>query len=243
MSTRFQVIEGINLRARLLRRAAFRLWKSGILSKAKAFIDDIKFESPEVGISNMPAIILSSFDNFSDFMVLSYLFRDKDLTFIETRGLPPQRTLDYVRSLNRVLSLDNEQADYGFFKNLLSALRDFNRSVVISPDAADRYAKHLAVDPVVIVRIAMAANVPITPVRINWQEKREHQGNKIRKCDVWIGRNIYVSPGAEEFRDIFFRQRGGRKFRNLPHEDLKEIGARIISKLRDLGKINGAYIQ
>jgi hypothetical protein len=68
----------------------------------------------------------------------------------------------------------------------------------------------------------MMANVPIVPVVTSW-------GNG--KCRVWVGSRIFISPRSEEFKDIFFKRKGLRKFKELPREDLMVIGQRIFSKL------------
>ncbi|MBI4430792.1 MAG: hypothetical protein HY587_03655 [Candidatus Omnitrophica bacterium] len=243
MATGFKLVEGLNLRARLLRRTTFRLWKSIILSKAKALIGNVNYESVEPSYSSIPVIILSSFNCFSDFLVLSYVFRDKDLTFIAGRGLPVEKSIEWLRSVNHVLYVDNNQFGYSFLKNLLSMLRNLNRSVVIPPEAALRYAGGLSVNPAVIVRIAMAASVPIIPVRFTWRAENGQLSRGIQKCDVWIGKTTYISPRTEEFHDVFFKKRGARKFRDLPDEDLAEIGSRIFAQLRGSNSFNGSHLQ
>lgn len=242
MGERFQFFEGIYLRTRLLKRVTFRLWKSFVLSRAKPLIGEIKHESLESFSSNVPAIILSSFNRFSDFLILTYLFQHKDLTFIGTRGLPNEKILNQLRAVNHVLYLDDNKIGYSFFKNFHSILCDYNRSVVISPEAAEQYAKHVAINPAVIVRIAMTASVPIIPVRFDWQEKEKGSDKGIQKCDIWVGKSIYISPRAEEFRDIFFKRRGARKFMHLPYDDLAEIGSRIFLKLKGSNPSYGASI-
>lgn len=225
-----QILEGVHLRARLLRRVTFRFWKSFVLSRAKPLIGKIEYESLENFPSNVPAIILSSFNNFSDFLILAYLFQDKELTFIATPRLPNEKTLNQIRSINHILYWYDKQSGYSFFRKVLSILRDFNRSIVIAPDATTRYANNLTIDPTLIVKLAMIANVPILPIIIRWQEESEHAG-ALRKCEVTIKRRIYISPKAEEFRDVFFQRRGTRKFKKLSREELSEIGRRIFLKI------------
>ncbi len=230
MTRRSYILDEIYLRTRLLRRIVFRMWKFFVVSKAKNLIGEIKHESPGSATASVPAIILSSFNSPLDFLILTYLFLHKDLTFIATRTLPKEKLINALRSVNHVLYYDQFKSSYPFFKGVFTVLRDFNRSLVISPEAVRQYMSNIKVDPAVIVKLAMIANVPIIPVSLNWQEKKLagcHPG----LCNIWIGKNIYISPRAEEFKDVFFKRRGARKFRNLPYEDLQEIGNRIFSKI------------
>lgn len=224
-------INDVHLRFRLIRRVVYRLWKSTFLSCARLLIGEVEVASADSLTSVAPAIILSSFTRISDFLILSYLFIDKQLTFISPRVLPDQPMINWLRSTNRLLYLSEGRIGYRFFKNLLSTLRDFNRSVVISPEAAKTYADKILVDPAVIVRIAMKANVPIIPVVLDWRRAIGNSKGIIKKCDVWVGKKIFISPRSDEFRDIFFRRKGARKFRNLPDVDLTEIGKRIFDRL------------
>lgn len=223
------LINSIYLRTRLVTRVGYRIWKSSILSSAKFLIRNVSYESGERIHSKLPAIILSTFTNLSDFLILSYLFQEKELTFIAPPNLPSEKLIMKLQAINHILYLDDKQKAYGFFKRLLTTLRDFNRSLVISPDAAQKYAEHISIDPKLLCRIAMITNVPLIPVILKWSD-RENERHK--KCSVHIGKQIFVSPRSSEFKDIFFKSRGPRKFRNIPDEDMVEIGRRILSKLK-----------
>lgn len=185
-------------------------------------IQSVDHETSQTAQLSTPAIFLSSFETPLDFWVLSYLFQEKELTFLSPRQLPADKVLKQIKRVNRVLYLD-EKVNFRFLRELLTTLRDFNRSVVISPQAAEKYASRIPIDPVIVIRIAMSATVPIIPIVISWNGK---------KCRIWVGPKIYISPQSEEFKDIFFKQRGVRKYRDLPAEDLVTIGSRIFSKLK-----------
>jgi len=211
----------MQVRLRLFRRVLYRSWKAIILRRAKSLIQSIDYESEKTALLSTPVIFLSTFESPLDFWVLAHLFQGKDLTFLFPRNLPEEKVLMKLKMTNHVLCFD-EKVGYRFLRGLLAALRDFNRSVVISPQAAEKYVAGLSVDPVVVVRIAMMANVPIVPVVTKWGSG---------KCRVWVGSRIFISPRSEEFKDIFFKRKGLRKFKELPNEDLMAIGQRIFSKL------------
>jgi hypothetical protein len=217
-----KIMKEVQLRLRLFRRVLYRAWKAIVLGRAKSIIQSIDYEAGQTALLSTPAIFLSSFETPLDFWVLSYLFQEKELTFLSPRKLPAEKTLKRLQMVNHVLYLD-EKVDFRFLRGLLAALRDFNRSIVVSPQAAEKYMSKIPVDPVVVVRIAMMANVPIIPVVTRWREG---------KCRVWVGSRIFISPRAKEFRDIFLKRKGSRKYRDLPAEDLMTIGRRIFSKLQ-----------
>ncbi|MFH0984050.1 MAG: hypothetical protein V1882_00790 [Candidatus Omnitrophota bacterium] len=214
------------IRVRLFRKLIYRLWKWTVLADAKSYIYKINDESKQASALLTPAIVLSTFSRPLDFLILFYLFQEKELTFISPRNLPFEKNFLRLSSIARMLHFDG-LIGYSFFRKLLAALRDFNRSVVISPQAISRYAGHIPIDFSVVARIAMAANVPIITVIMKWQNDVESR----KGCQVQIRKKVYVSPRSEEFKDVFFKQKGLRKFRKLPKEDLTVIGQRIFSML------------
>ena len=227
-----RIYDALYLRTRLLKRVFFRLWKHAFISNARKLIGNVVYESQESVSLATASIVLCTFGRFSDFLILSHLFFDKQLAFIAPRTLPREKVIGQLRSVSHVLYLDNDRMGYSFFRQVLGILRDYNRSIVISPEAAQRYASWLYVDSAVIVRIAMIANAPIIPVVFNWSKNGEGTGKRSNKCDVWIGKSIYISPSSPDFKDVFFRKKGFRKFKDLSDEDLHEIGSRIFSKLK-----------
>lgn len=230
--------QGLSLRGRLLRKVGFRLWKATFLGSARSLIQTVRGE----GVANLevatPAVVLTTFERIEDFLILSYLFRNKQLTFVAPKTLPEEGLIESLRAANHVIPFGEGEFGYPLFRSILTVLRDFNRSVVISPEAAARYASHVTVDPSVVVRITMKANVPIIPVALRWRPRPE-DGRLSKSCDVWVGRKIFISPRAQEFRDVFFRTRGARKFEKLAPEDSAEIGQRVFSVLDELGRGHG----
>lgn len=230
----------IYLRARLFKKTAYRSWKSLILAKGARKISGVSYESESSNFSVIPTIILSTFTNPFDFLVLSYLFRDKELTFIAPENLPDDKIIRWVQSINHVLYWRKNQTPYSFFKKLFAILRNYNRSVIVSPAAANQFGKELSMAPTTLVRIAMKTNAPILPVILEWSTKQS-VGIKSSRCHVRIGKPIFISPRTEEFHDIFFKIRGVRKFSKISEEDLIEMGKRILNKLKKKG-VNGSSL-
>lgn len=223
----------INLRFRLVRKVFYRTWNYLAVSKAKKLIRNIQYETLESKSIFTPLIILSSFSRVEDLFILSYLFREKELTFFAPKTLPSDKVIDRLLTSNFVDWFDSQNIGFRFFRRILSVLKDFNRSIVIAPDAAKYFEQNFSINPGVVVKLAIKASVPILPVVIDWKIN----GSKSNKqCDVYIGKKLYISPRASEFRDIFFKRRGVRKFEKLTREEFSEIGERIFSKLKGQNK-------
>jgi len=233
------LFNGFHLRVRLLRRVQYRLWKSLVVSHAGFRIGSVRCEVP-VDFSRLPpSIFLTTFDRPEDYHILAYVLDPMELTFAAPRNLPEEKTLERLKTIHHLLPV-GDLPDYSFFKAFLSVLRNFNRSIVLAPEAARRYTRHWIVDPTILARLAMAANAPVIPVSMRWREAGGWWKSKGEKCDVWIGKKMFISPRTEEFKDIFFKRRGFRKYRDLPREDLTEIGNRIFRKLETLGEPRGS---
>ena len=108
---------------------------------------------------------------------------------------------------------------------MLVSLRNFNRAIILFPKFELDISKELVIDPSVVVRIAMMASVPIIPVSITWES------SQAAKCSVRVGKRCFVSPASAEFRDIFFKRMGTRKFSRLDRDELKVVAERIFSRL------------
>ena len=187
-------------------------------------------------------ILLVSCSRPEDLPVLAYLFRERILTCIVPRTLSHLPLVSLIARAGRILYFENyEKPGYPFFRELLRTLQDFNRSVLVSPDAAKVYSpNHFTVVPPLLVRLAMKASVPIVPV-VTASLASERQGRQPSgHCDIFVGKRIFVSPRSAEFRDIFFKRRGARKFERLPPEDLAEIGRRIFTRLDALKETHGS---
>lgn len=234
--------QGLQLRIRLLRLAAHRQWKTLCISKVKKWIAEIHCQSENIFESPTPAIILSSYDEPKDFLILSYLFKNKNLTFLTPSILPDGKIFTTLKSINHSLIIEEKGANHSFFKRLFTVLRDFNRSVIISLDAAKKYIPNLQIDPAIIAKIAIKTNVPIIPIFLTRKASSEQMKYGKKKYHIFVDKRVYISPKTEEFKDVFFKRRGARKFEKLSLEDLNEIGTRIFARLEALRKTYGSNL-
>ena len=163
-------------------------------------------------------------------MIISKLFQDKNLTVIVPRDLTKDKAFNFFTAVNQVLYYDGKSM-FHMLRSIIATLRDFNRAIIISPEATQRFASHIIIDPIIVVRIAMTANVPIIPIVLHWRNSKNLFGQMKRTCDVWIGKKNYISPKNDDFKDVFFKRRGERKFKRLNREELIEIGQRVFSKI------------
>ena len=217
--------EGISLRARLLRKFFYRIWKNFVIAQAQKHILNIQSEANYPTAVSGPAVILCNLKHIRDLYVLMYLFREKEFSFVGLRSLQREKTFKRLASLNRVIFLDPRKKMYSFLKEMLVSLRNFNRAIIFFPKFELDISKKLVINPTVVVRIAMMASVPIVPISITWM------GSRTLKCKVAIGKRFFVSPASSEFRDVFFRRKGVRKFSRLNQDELKIVAGRIFSKL------------
>lgn len=234
--------QGLQLRIRLLRLSVHRQWKILCISKVKKWIAEIHCQSENIFESPTPAIILSSYNEPKDFLILSYLFKNKDLTFLTPPILPDGKIFTTLKSINHSLIIGERGADRSFFKKLFTILRDFNRSIVISLDAAKKYTPNLQIDPAIIAKISIKTNVPVIPIFLAHRDSSGHMKYGKKKYHIFVDKKVYISPKTEEFKDVFFKRRGARKFERLSREDLNEIGTRIFARLETLRKTYGSNL-
>ncbi|MDD5217378.1 MAG: hypothetical protein PHN49_06440 [Candidatus Omnitrophica bacterium] len=202
----------------------------------------MEYETAEQDFEYMPMIILSSFEKLDDFLILSYLFQKQTLAFVALRDLPNERLIKLVSAVNYMIYFDNKpRGRYEIFRKIFLAFRDYNRSIVFSPDAAKKYANEIVIEPAILARLAIKANVPIVPVVLNWGRREQREKGK-DKCSIWIGKKIFITPRSEEFRDIFYKRRGVRKYENLSEEEFREIGQRIFKKVEKRNQKDGSDI-
>jgi len=224
--------EGISLRARLLRKFFYRIWKSFVIVRVQKYIEVVQSEGDGPTDVPGPAVILCNLKHIRDLYVLMYLFREKEFSFVGLRSLEKMKTFKRLASFNRVIFLNPQKKMYSFLKEILVSLRNFNRAIILFPKFEFDISKELIIDPSVVVRIAMMASVPIVPVSITWGS------SQTPKCNVTIGKRCFVSPASAEFRDIFFRRKGTRKFSRLDRDELKMAAERIFSKLEPVDGSN-----
>jgi len=219
------IYDGISLRVRLLRKFFYRAWKNFVIAKAKKYIVAAQCGATDSRDVSGPAVILCNLKHIRDIHVLMYLFREKEFGFVGLRVLEKVSVFKRLASFNRVIFFDPRKKAYSFLKEILVSLRNFNRTIILFPKIELDIPKEYVIDPSAVVRIAMMASVPIVPVSITWTDLRAP------KCNVVVGKRFFVSPASSEFRDVFFRRKGMRKFSRLDREELMAVAERIFSKL------------
>lgn len=223
----------LELRIRLLRRLRFRylrllvffMWRLW-LGKVYGF-DKIPMEEP--------AIIVSNHLSYFDFFILASVLK-KQTVFIALKGLDQRSFVGWFMKLDIIIYVDRDRPGYRFFKELMWHLKTRRRLVVIYPEGTrSRTGKMLAPKPG-FVKLAIQAGVPVIPVAMKgtYEILPPHRRlPRLKKCDIYVGDRIYISPQNPEFHDIFFRRsRRFRRYEDLEDEELEEIAFRIMDKVR-----------
>lgn len=216
--------EEIHIRARMVRRFFYRVWKGFIINRVRKWIGTVQGEREGVSDVSGPAVVLCNLKRVQDLYVLMYLFREKEFSFVGLRSLEKVKVFRRLASFNRVVFFNPLKPKRSFFREILVTLRHFNRAIILFPKFDLDISKEFAIDPTAVVRIAMMVSVPIIPVSITWQSPNDS------KCDVKVGKRLYISPASPEFRDVFFKRRGARKFSRLNSDELGTIAKRIFSR-------------
>lgn len=184
---------------------------------------------------NEPAIIASNHLSYFDFFVLASMLK-KQTVFIAVKSLDKRSFVGWFMKLDIIIYVDREKPGYKFFKELIWHLKHQRRLVVIYPEGTrSRTGKMLTPKPG-FVRLAVQTGVPIIPVAMKGTyEILPPRGHipRLRKCDIYVGDKIYISPQNPEFHDVFFRKTGRqRRYEDLDDEELQEIAFRIMDKIR-----------
>lgn len=212
------------VRKRLLRRLCYRAWKSILLWRLEQKICHVSFEAQEDSQIPLPSLILSSYETAEDFLILSAIFRGREIILLTPKDLPKNKTVNRLKEFNLVMPIKTSGLRYADFKNIITHLKLFSRSLVVSPAAAAEYFGGSQFKLSIFCRIAMKANAPIQPVVIRWGGKSKKQ------CFIHVGKRIFISPRHPEFKDIFFRRKDPRKFSKLSADEYEEIGFRVMKR-------------
>jgi len=154
------------------------------------------------------------------------------LVFLSPARIAEKGLIPWILKTNFVLFADGEYPGYRFFREAMRSLTEYNRSVALYPDAAASYGKAFMEKYAGIIKLAMKANVPIVPVSMEWDDIDSPEKKVFPRGRLKVGEKVYISPNNKEFKDIFFKRRGFRKFGSLPKDDLQEIGRRVALRLR-----------
>jgi len=160
----------------------------------------------------------------------------KQTVFVAMKGLIQRSFVGWFMKLDIIIYVDRDKPGYKFFKDLIWHIREQGRQAVIFPEGTrSRTGKMITPKPG-FVKLAMRTGVPVIPVAFKGTYEilpAHKQIPKLRKCDIYVGKKIYISPSNPEFYDVFFRrQREGEQFKALQDEELLEIAFRIMDKVR-----------
>ena len=223
----------IALRYRLMRRIRFRslrllvffMWRLW-LGKVYGF-DKIPMDEP--------AIVVSNHLSYFDFFILASVLK-KQTVFIAVKSLDQRSFVGWFMKLDIIIYVDRDRPGYRFFKELMWHLKTQRRLAVIYPEGTrSRTGKMLTPKPG-FVKLAIQAGVPVMPVAMKgtYEILPPHKRiPRLKKCDIYVGDRIYISPQNPEFHDIFFRKSGRqRRYKDLEDDELQEIAFRIMEKVR-----------
>ncbi|GEM_PF-4178729 len=223
---RESVTNGASLRWRLLRRASYRGLRAFSYLLGRVWIRKIE------GLNNLssivPSIFLCSYTCDYDFLILPALIQ-RELVFLGPEPIINNKGIvGWILKTNFIVFAKGEYPGYRFFREVIRNLTEYNRSIAFFPDAASCYGKEFEEKYVGIVKLAIKANVPIILIKIEWGKMNN---SSLSRCNLEIGKRIYISPNNNEFHDIFFEKGGVTKFSALSKVDLQEIGRRLTLRL------------
>jgi len=223
----------VSLRYRLLRRLRFRYLRLFIFFVWRFWLRDVY--GLEKIPTDGPAIIASNHLSYFDFWILSAILR-KQTVFVAVKNLAVRGHVGWTMKLNPIIFIDRDKPGLTFFKKILWYLKEQRRLVVIYPEGTRSRTGKMLTPKVGFVKLAVKAGVPIIPIamRGTYEILPPHKHiPKLKRCDVFVGDKIYISPQNPEFHDIFFRKAGpDRRYRDLDEAELQEIAFRIMDKVR-----------
>lgn len=189
------------------------------------------------GLNNVPekgpAIFVCNHLSYFDFLIFSAVVKPY-VVFLAQRKIKTTFIIRWFTKFNNVIYIDKDYPGYSFFKELLQYL-DAGRLIVVYPEGTRSRTGKMLIPKPGFVKLAMKANVPIILVALKgtYEILPPHRHiPRLRKCEVIIGKKMYISPDNQDIKDIFFRRTGDRKFGKLTDEDLQEIAIRLMDKIR-----------
>jgi len=224
------------IQARAMRRSGFKILRYILGKVLRLWIKET------IGSENIPskgpAIFVSNHLSYFDFLLCAAVLSKNYIVFLAQRKIKHISVVRWFTKFDNVVYVDRNYPGYTFFKELMRHL-DADRFLVIYPEGSRSRTGKMGMPKLGFVKLAMKANVPIIPVAMNGTFEILPPSSRIprlKRCKVFIGKRMYISPDNPEFHDIFFRHGVNKKLGNLTDEELQKIAVHIMDKIRILAE-------
>ena len=225
----------INVRYRYLRRVRFRFLRLLFFFVWRLWVGEVVgFDKIKM---NEAAVVVSNHLSYFDFWILSSILR-KQTVFVAVRDLTCRAHVGWTLKLNTMIYVDREKPGFKFFKEIIWYLKEQKRLVVMYPEGTRSRTGKMLMPKLGFVKLAIKAGVPIIPVAMRGTYEilppNKHLP-KLKKCDVFIGDKIYITPENEKFSDIFFKEGACHPhYKQLDDSKLYKIAFRIMNEIRKM---------
>jgi len=223
MKTKYQQIIELKLKiCRLIGEFFLKLW----IKKVTGF-ENIP--------SNMAAILVSNHLSYFDFLLLGSLFRKK-IVFLAVEKIKRIPFIKWFTKFHIVIFINREHPGVAFFREIIRYLES-GRLLVVYPEAGRSRTGKMMKPKLGFVKLAMKTNTPVIPIAMKgtYDILPPHRRiPRLKRCEIIVGKKIYISPNNPEFEAIFFDCQEGKKFSNLTKAQLTELAIYIMDKVRQL---------
>jgi len=189
------------------------------------------------GLQNIPLrgpiIIVSNHVSYSDFLILAAIL-DKRTLFVATSKLQQRRIINWFLKLNTIIYLNADKPGYAFFKQIIRYLA-LKRNIVIYPEGTRSKSGKMLLPKLGFIKLSIKTGVPIVPVAMKGTYKilpPHKRLPRLRRCEVVVGRPIFINNENLEFRDIFYRNGNFVAINKFSPEDMQEMAIRVMDRVR-----------
>lgn len=228
VSPRHSKRKNIKFHLRLLRRRSFRWTRSFVFWGFRLWLR--KIHNPEKLPKQGPALIISNHVSYFDWAVLSSVLR-KRAVFVGAKELLTRPIVRWLMKLNTLIYIDRENPGITFFKEVINQLKEEEQIVVIYPEGQRSRNGTRQRAKLGFVKLALATNTPIVPVGMKDTYKilPPHKWvPRLKRCEIFVGDPIFVTPEANLFKDIFTRIADRRI---LGDDVLQEMAERVMDRI------------